>query len=45
MTLMNGMLPEIGDIQAVRLTCGNCGVAACYPVASFKNSPVLLPEL
>jgi hypothetical protein len=37
---MSGILAEIADIQAVRITCGKCGVAASFPLVSFSNAPL-----
>ncbi len=35
---MSGVLAEIGDITAVRFTCGKCGIATRVPLANRKNT-------
>ena len=35
---LSGVLAEIGDITAVRLTCGKCGKATRVPLANRKNT-------
>ncbi len=35
---MSGVLAEIGDIKAVRFTCGKCGIATRVPLVNMKNA-------